>query len=289
MPTRKVDCMVYGLCDMETGEIRYIGKTTLGEKRKQQHLIKALNGENTYKAKWIRSLKKRGFDFGFVILERVANIEDLSRAEQAWIAGARACGWRLTNATDGGEGTLGFSHPKSEQFKEMLSASWKKRLAAGWKFSDEALKKMSASHKGVKLTPEHKKKLSEVSKGRIKSEATCLALSKALQGHPVSDETRDKIGSKARERLATPEGKAKLMEGVRKREPFTGRAMWFKDGIVPYNLSRKEYDFAMQHWEWADLPTSDEFVDLMRYAEKIENDECEMEYLSRHSRESDAA
>ncbi len=89
---------IYGLVDPETQELRYVGQTMIGMRRFR-------NGYRAYAAycrNWLKNLKSRGLTPEVVILEETA---DLNQAERNWIAFGRALGCRLTNMTDGGEGT----------------------------------------------------------------------------------------------------------------------------------------------------------------------------------------
>lgn len=202
--------IIYGLCDPYSSEIRYIGQSSLGTYRPQDHIRLALRGENTHKAKWIRSLYRRGITYTVVILECLENASRLNETECAWIAGARACGWRLTNATDGGEGTRGLHLPKSAQARANISAGLK-----GLKKSDEMKLRLSKALRGRKLSAEHKAHLSSAVRPP-RTEVHRENLSKALLGHKISDATKEKISIKASERAATESGRERLLKQLEK-------------------------------------------------------------------------
>lgn len=108
----------------------------------------------------------------------------------------------LCNLTDGGEGISGHSH------------------------SSETKVKISKTHKGIKLTEDHKKKLSEAHKGNVPSDDTRRKISEGNKGKKVSlesinkmvlsrkgwspsRETRDKIGNANRGKVQSIETKMK--------------------------------------------------------------------------------
>lgn len=65
----------------------------------------------------------------------------------------------------------------------------------GWTHSDEFKKKMSAVHKGKKLTAEHKEKLSESAKLRVYDAAFCNKAKIRQTGVSPSPETRKKLST----------------------------------------------------------------------------------------------
>ena len=98
--------IIYALTE-PSGEIRYVGLTSKGLERPQQHLAEAMAGQAGHKANWIRALAKRGESYGVEVLERVEHPEGLPTAEIRWIAHLKGQGARLTNETSGGEGLPG--------------------------------------------------------------------------------------------------------------------------------------------------------------------------------------
>src|ERR1700690_2202204 len=104
---RQCNRLIYALTDPRSGDIRYVGRSSSGLTRPQQHLAPAgLAADTGHKANWIRELVRLGFKPGIVVLEHLADdcTEDaLIAAEIRWIANYKPQG-RLTNMTDGGEG-----------------------------------------------------------------------------------------------------------------------------------------------------------------------------------------
>lgn len=96
---------IYSLSDPTDSEIRYIGKTSKPSARLMSH-IKNSYSKRTYKDKWIQKLLADGKYPKLTILEETDKIKWEER-EKHWIAYGKKQGWRLTNATEGGEGSFG--------------------------------------------------------------------------------------------------------------------------------------------------------------------------------------
>jgi hypothetical protein len=103
------------------GEVRYVGMTTRGMKRPMSHLRNSL-GEDTHKARWIRSLVARGLEYEISVLEEVEDADLLPILESQWIECFRSVGARLTNETDGGDGVLNPGRETREKIKRSLDA-----------------------------------------------------------------------------------------------------------------------------------------------------------------------
>jgi hypothetical protein len=171
--------VVYALTDPQ-GLVRYVGKSTSGLNRPREHARLAQVSrdgrffDQTHKARWIRSLQRRGLSYGIVVLFASPVSIGLEDAERFWIAESRRRGFSLTNLTLGGDGKQGFVTP------------------------DCVRKKISSSHIGKALSPEHRAKIADAGRGRIKSAETRAKLSLALKGHVVSSDTRAKISASQR-------------------------------------------------------------------------------------------
>jgi len=160
---------VYGLVDSETLELRYIGITIkTPEERLKEHLRNTYEHDGSYHVhRWIRQSTYRP---SIVILER--NPVDLFEAERLWIADLRSQGARLTNMTDGGDGTIGYVF--DEEVKAKMSAS----ANARWSRPGER-ERLSAFQTGKKLSQEHRAAISASMKGNTNT----LGYRKELVAH----------------------------------------------------------------------------------------------------------
>ncbi len=114
--------IVYGLVDPRDGQLRYVGKSCSGKRRARQHanptrVIK----DFTHKGNWVKGLVAVGLRPEIEVLESVVDSQELDEAERFWIAYYRALGCRLTNLTDGGDGTPG--HKKTVETVGRMRAS----------------------------------------------------------------------------------------------------------------------------------------------------------------------
>lgn len=192
--------IIYRLCCPSTGNVRYVGKTMENRKvhRFSDHVKSAERGENTHRSEWIRSLLKDGLKPVFKVIEIVPKGVNWQDRERFWISEYRkTCD--LTNYMDGGEGgpvNLGRKlGPMSPANREKHAAAMAKRrgkpspippekmaqvLAKAnaarrgkpnkWGHHDDAAKeKIGATHRGRKLTPEHREKLAAAKRGKKQS------------------------------------------------------------------------------------------------------------------------
>jgi hypothetical protein len=121
---------IYRLLDPDTNEVRYVGRTSNGEKRVKAHFILSVLKQNKFPidrwcAKLLRQGKKPTFDYA-VTFEKSDNIDKvLNDAETKLIAEYRKAGFRLLNCTDGGEGLTGWKH--SSKARKSMREAWKNR------------------------------------------------------------------------------------------------------------------------------------------------------------------
>jgi hypothetical protein len=153
---------IYALCEPRTGEIRYIGKTSMPiQTRLHSHVRAARRASGRrYVSQWIQSLDAPPTIRLLLIVRR----ENDAQAECGMIALYRARGCRLTNLTDGGEGVYGYKQSAELKAKRSL---WMK----GNKHSV-----------GRKLSEEHRQKIGDASRGRRMSEEVRLKMSAAQKG-----------------------------------------------------------------------------------------------------------
>lgn len=126
---------IYGLADTRTNEIRYVGKTVQKVDVRVRFHLQAYGP--THRACWIKSIGRE--NVATVVLERDPP-GDLNEAERIWIATLRDLGCRLTNHTDGGDGSY------------------------GWRPTPEVLARRNAAIRAAHQRPEVKAKLSAAHK-----------------------------------------------------------------------------------------------------------------------------
>jgi hypothetical protein len=181
--------VVYALCDPDTEEIRYIGKTmTSVARRLTGHRDCMRKGRQTHLYNWMRSLSRD--PVGRVLEE---DPEDLVEAEIRWIAWGRSQGLRLTNLTDGGEGVPG-------------------RIC-----SDATRAKISAANKGRKFPPEFGQRHSEAIRGSVVPQERRDRISLSLKGRSISSEHRDRIGQSKKGHSVSDETRMKISQTLKEQ------------------------------------------------------------------------
>ena len=185
-------CVVYGLRSSRDGKIRYVGQSTVSpERRLRKHLKNAGDGIKTHLYNWMRGERLAGHEVQMFVIESEAVWGDTERRLIAWY---RKHGAQLTNATDGGDGTLGYR----------WSAEDRKRIAEfmrGRKVPPEVIarREVTAKERGSrKMTPESRAKLAAKLTGRkipAESIAKRTATRRASGGYVASDVQRKKVSA----------------------------------------------------------------------------------------------
>ncbi len=120
MASQERGALIYGLCEPDTGALRYVGMTSRTlEWRVNAHMRPSQLCEQTHKACWLRSLVEKGLGPDFFVIEEHSSIQLAMEAERFWIQYFRGLGCDLANLTDGGEGMWGFKF--SEESKRRMS------------------------------------------------------------------------------------------------------------------------------------------------------------------------
>ena len=154
----------------DTNAVFYVGKGT----------DKRMHSKHRRNAHWNSIVRKAG---GFTVREvcRHEDEELVFLAEQERINQLKRLGVKLANKTDGGEGPSGYHH--TEETKQKIA-----ELQMGekhWRFGKPATQEERLRLSQIatrKHTDEHRKKVGEAGKGRVKSAETRAKLSKAKQG-----------------------------------------------------------------------------------------------------------
>jgi hypothetical protein len=162
--------IVYQHRRKDTNEVFYVG---IGKFRSRAYDTKSRNKH------WIRIVKRAGYEVD--ILMEGLNWKDACTVETGLIQSIGRADLKLgplVNLTDGGDGCLG--RPTTTETKEKISRSHK-----GKKLSEEHRRNLSKAKIGKKrgvLSEEHKKRISESNKGKTFSEETKLKMKKAQAG-----------------------------------------------------------------------------------------------------------
>lgn len=229
--------LIYGLIDPRTDLIRYVGQSANGIKRPRQHRTPKQLSANTYKCKWLRQLLRDGLDYRVVILQYSAE-ESLSSDEIWWIAFGRALGWPLTNATDGGHGTRGYS-PTPETREKLREVNKNRTFTPEWRA------KISAAGRGRTASPETVDRLRKSHLGKRQSLETLIKRSAAMRGVDQSPDVERSLNAKwtddlvrmwVKEQLGgrrSPAAKIRMSGGVTPEGRERQRA-----GAVAYNQRR---------------------------------------------------
>jgi hypothetical protein len=202
------------------GSVFYVGKGIASR-------ASTLHGRNKF---WLNIEKKHGRTVE--ICARWKTEQEALDHERLLIACFRDMGCELANITEGGKGTAGRKMPPDQLSKhtervreQAKSQEWRSRISEALKgekhprfgkpalnkgkpalphvhaammakhvsVNPDAMAKMIASKTGVKLTEEHKKKLSEASKGKPKSDAMREKLAKSKTGYKYTEEAKEKM------------------------------------------------------------------------------------------------
>lgn len=173
---------VYALSDPSTGLIRYVGITTRTlSSRVSEHIYNS-TCRRTHCASWVKSLTRKGLRPVPLVLE-TGDGAGWADAERKWIASYRAAGADLTNHTDGGEGTLGYSPPAAWRFLNGIRA---RLIHTGLKRTAESCARMREAQikrfaweqeQGISRTPpprsaETRKRLADAQRGKKASAET---------------------------------------------------------------------------------------------------------------------
>ena len=178
---------VYTLSDPRTGDVRYVGWTIDIARRLYLHIWHSSRHKekNTYKAKWIQSLLKVGVDPAIQVIESGRG-DGWKESEPKWISHFKSLGCKLTNLTDGGQGTIGIV--VKESTKKLIGdfhrgkGFWKKGIAAAIE-----------SNRGKKLPPEHVAKVAGANRGKKRSPEFCASIVKRNTGRVATPETRARL------------------------------------------------------------------------------------------------
>lgn len=188
--------------------------STSGFERPRMHRRPSvLCKDRTYKANWIRSLQRKGLDYKITILEEVPSVENLASAEVWWVLFGRACGWPLTNLTNGGEGTVGVVRSAETRARIVAALTGRKRSLESRQRQSTTLKQ-----RGHKPSLEIRTKGIAAVRGKPVTLSQSLAVSKSNKARIVTAETRAKMSASRSARPNSPETRAKISAAKRLRD-----------------------------------------------------------------------
>ena len=213
--------IIYTLKNPRTNEVRYVGWTSrTANRRMNQHIQDAVIRAKCHRTKWILSLLSVGIRPVMEVVESGSG-EGWAEAERLWIASFRANGARLVNATEGGEGTLGYVMKPEDVARRSKAARDR-----GHKLSPERLKNLieaaRAFNRGRKWTNERRAASAQSRKGIPRTPEAIenmKAAAKLRDFRDVSPEARAKMSAARRLRVTTEETRAKMSAAHQGRKP----------------------------------------------------------------------
>ena len=163
-----MELYIYTLSDPTSNEIRYIGKTKNMKDRLQRHMSPC-NLKDTWqpKTKWLKYLKNNNLKPIMEVLDigHENNIDDL---EVYWISQFKTWGYKLTNATKGGDGFnwIGRKH-KKETIEKLKMNNPLRRIICQYSIKDDSLvNEFLSSHDVQRITGLQRGHVSKCCKGQ---------------------------------------------------------------------------------------------------------------------------
>lgn len=194
---------IYALCDPDTNDIRYIGKSINPKSRFYGHVQER---QNTHKGNWIESLIRKEKVPVMKILEE-ATFDNWEDRERYYIKYYRELGCRLTNLASGGN--HGYEH----------SSETIERISKPKNFTPEQRIAMAERGRNMSLNRDIVEKRRKTMTGRTLSKETVNKISTANTGKKRSPEVVEKMRIASTGRKMTPENVEKLKEHTTFRKP----------------------------------------------------------------------
>lgn len=176
--------IIYALQDPNTYEIRYVGLTSKGYSRFEEHLMRC----NTKKVskfpvyKWIKKLSLKNQKPNFIVVQEFLKKDYLFDAEVYWISYFKSQGSPLLNCTSGGDGVKNMI--MTEELKQKISNGTK----LWWKTLDKNIRnkiiKNNLSNHGqnkLKLIDQFGNEYNSITEASVKIKSSISAISLALK------------------------------------------------------------------------------------------------------------
>jgi group I intron endonuclease len=198
---------IYQILNKINGK-RYIGSAVDVRRRWRLHcseLHRHIHCNPHLQAAWELYGRK---NFAFSVLEYVPDVERLLEREQHYLD-LLSPEYNIALVAGSQLGLV-----RSEEARQRMSRAQRNRT----QYSEKTLRALN--WKGKVRGPqseEHRRKLSEVRKGRVVSGATRQKLSAALKGHAVSEETRRKISEGKKSQALSDEHRQNMRQAQKRR------------------------------------------------------------------------
>lgn len=210
----------------------------VGKGRGRRWLVHKTRGQNKHLS---AIYAKAGGDLPILkVRENLTGLEAVD-TEIALIAaiGRETCGGPLVNLTDGGDGTVGFSEPKSAEHRRKIGDAQKGKIISvecrallskanrGRKRSPESIAKSIAGNLGRKRSPEACKRMALAQKavdrsGQVFSAETRAKMSAARKGRKQSEEHIARRAAAARGKPKSEAAKQAMREAAARRWALPG-------------------------------------------------------------------
>lgn len=202
---QKLKHLVYGLVDPRSGELKYVGKSSIGMRRPRKHQLPTGRKQAcAYNGNWLRSMYADGETVpSILVLKECTSEEEAYSEEKSIIKLFRESEFSLTNMSDGGEGMSGFVMPESARAK--IS-----KARMGMKFSAEHLANLSRAHMGYKPSDETRARRSATMRERGISPENRAKMVAGMHGHKMPEAVKEALRRANVGRKASPETRAKL-------------------------------------------------------------------------------
>jgi hypothetical protein len=217
-----LEWFVYTLCDPRAPDlVRYVGWTKNPTIRYQAHLARARIGKDrTRCGKWKRALILEGLHPTMAIVERGTG--PWEAVERKWISHFRQrSGSKLTNLTDGGEGTPGRHWVASEARREQM------RIAStGRRHTSETKTRISQAKRGIPRSPEHVESAAQPRRGQRRSSQAVANSAAGHRGLHHTEEARAKLREHHAKLRTQPRPAPQRTEESRKRTSTSLKAFY---------------------------------------------------------------